>query len=167
VTVIDDVQMEREADFETWYRSAWPRVVRAVEVYTGDSASAPDLAADAFAKTLRRWGAPDQPRNPTSWTIAVALNAARRAHLRRSWEKERQPLVDESDGGQPEVDLDLRRAIARLPTRMRKVIVLRYVVDLPDREIAVQMGISEGTVAATLHRARARLRENLKDGSYD
>jgi DNA-directed RNA polymerase specialized sigma24 family protein len=49
---------------------------------------------------------------------------------------------------------DLVRA---LPERQRIAVVLRYVADLTEPDIAIAMGIARGTVASTLAAARARL----------
>jgi RNA polymerase sigma-70 factor (ECF subfamily) len=53
---------------------------------------------------------------------------------------------------------DLVRA---LPERQRVAIVLRYVADLTEPDIAAVMGIARGTVASTLASARDRLGEAL------
>lgn len=164
VVTDSDPRSPEATDFDGWYRDAWPRVVRAVEAFTGDAALASDIAADACAKALGRWNARRMPEQPTAWTVAVALNMARKAQQRRNWQRSREPLLHTTrEVEAASSDLDLRRAVARLPIRMRTAVALRYFADLPDREVASQMGISEGTVAATLHRARETLRESLKE----
>jgi RNA polymerase sigma factor (sigma-70 family) len=50
------------------------------------------------------------------------------------------------------------RSLALLPERQRTVLVLRYYVDLADREIARLIGASEGTVRSLAARAFAALR---------
>ena len=52
-------------------------------------------------------------------------------------------------------------ALARLPWRLRQVIVLRDIYDLPHGSIAKELGISEAAAKVRLHRARRRLRELL------
>jgi RNA polymerase sigma-70 factor (ECF subfamily) len=52
-------------------------------------------------------------------------------------------------------------ALAGLPWRLREVIVLRDIYDLPHRTIATELGISEAAAKVRLHRARRRLREAL------
>jgi DNA-directed RNA polymerase specialized sigma24 family protein len=43
------------------------------------------------------------------------------------------------------------------------VVVLHYIEDLRQADVAARLGITEGTVAATLHQARARLAGLLAD----
>lgn len=52
----------------------------------------------------------------------------------------------------------LRRAIDRLPQRMRTAVVLRYFEDMTEAEIASALGVSLGTVKSTVSRAVAKLR---------
>src|SRR5213593_2272744 len=52
-------------------------------------------------------------------------------------------------------------ALRRLPPRLRAVVVLRDVYDLPHEAIADELGISESAAKVRLHRARRKLRERL------
>ena len=60
----------------------------------------------------------------------------------------------------PDSDLQdtLRRAIDRLPQRMRAAVVLRYYEDMSEAEVADALGVSLGTVKSTVSRAVAKLR---------
>jgi RNA polymerase sigma factor (sigma-70 family) len=55
----------------------------------------------------------------------------------------------------------VRRAIAALPRRDADVLVLKYAEQWSYREIAGHLGTTESAVEARLHRARARLRQEL------
>ena len=55
----------------------------------------------------------------------------------------------------------LQASLRRLPPRLRSVVVLRDVYDLPHEAIAAELGISESAAKVRLHRARKRLREDL------
>ena len=63
----------------------------------------------------------------------------------------------------PERDAELRVALARLPERQRTAVFLRYYADLDYAAIAEALGISAGTVAATLNAAHAALRTRLEE----
>jgi RNA polymerase sigma factor (sigma-70 family) len=52
----------------------------------------------------------------------------------------------------------LRRAVDRLPQRMRAAVVLRYFEDMTEAEVADALGVSLGTVKSTVSRAVAKLR---------
>jgi RNA polymerase sigma-70 factor, ECF subfamily len=150
-------------DFSAWYAAAWPRVVRAVAVYLGDQADAADIAADASARTLARWAGDDRPVDPTTWTIVVAINLAKRRGRReergRALTATAAAVTSPADLGA--TDLDVWAAVAQLPPREREAVALRYGSDLTEPAVAEAMGITPGAVAATLHRARTKLRTLL------
>jgi RNA polymerase sigma factor (sigma-70 family) len=52
-------------------------------------------------------------------------------------------------------------ALGDLPRRQREVLVLRYYLDLSEREIAETLGISQGAVKSHASRAAAALRAVL------
>ena len=54
--------------------------------------------------------------------------------------------------------LDLQRALAKLPRRQREVVVLRYLADRPEAEVAALLGCSPGTVKQHASRGLAALR---------
>ncbi len=78
------------------------------------------------------------------------------------------PIADEDRTRDPQVqaavgDLraELTAALSALPDKLRVVVVLRDIYDLPHEAIARELGISEAAAKVRLHRARKRLRERL------
>jgi RNA polymerase sigma-70 factor (ECF subfamily) len=55
----------------------------------------------------------------------------------------------------------LHAAIEGLPPKLRAVVVLRDIYDLPHDDIARELGISQSAAKVRLHRARRKLREDL------
>ncbi|MFE6235878.1 sigma-70 family RNA polymerase sigma factor [Cellulosimicrobium sp. NPDC057862] len=68
-------------------------------------------------------------------------------------------------GGEQAGSVDDRDAVVRalltLPTKQRRVVVLRHLLDLSESEVAAELGIPVGTVKSTASRGLARLRELL------
>ncbi|MFJ9211991.1 RNA polymerase sigma factor [Streptomyces sp. NPDC102264] len=58
-------------------------------------------------------------------------------------------------------EIGLYRAISRLPERQYDVVVLRYVLQIPDEEVAEYMGIEVATVRSHVRHARRRLARHL------
>lgn len=145
-------------DFSTWYGAERDGVVRALVVISGDPDGARDAAAEAFSRAYERWGRVSAMTSPTGWVYRVALNEVRRRERRRRTELRllgRRTAPPPVPG--PDLDPELWAAVAGLPAREREVIVLRYVADLRERDVAAALGISEGAASAALVAARRRL----------
>jgi RNA polymerase sigma-70 factor (ECF subfamily) len=144
------------SSFEEWYRREHPRVLGAMYVLGGDRDVARDATDEAFARALAHWPKVSSMRSPGAWVHRVALNVLHRTYRRRGMEArilERQyspPAVSED---WPEV----WQAVAALPPRQKTAIVLRFIADLPEADIAVAMGVGRGTVSSTLAAARQQL----------
>jgi RNA polymerase sigma factor (sigma-70 family) len=58
---------------------------------------------------------------------------------------------------------EVMRAVRRLPDRQREALVLRFYLDLPEREIARIMGLRPGSVRSATHRALRALGQSLEE----
>ena len=148
--------MESEG-FEDWYREQYRRVFASVLLVSGDRAAVADAVDEAFARALERWSRVRAMGSPVGWTFVVARNQLRRAARRHARERAR----ESGDVGTVDVDVALWTTVASLPKREREVVALRYVAGLTEREVAATLGIAPGTVARTLHDARAHLHAML------
>jgi RNA polymerase sigma factor (sigma-70 family) len=66
--------------------------------------------------------------------------------------------------------IDLARALRRLPRRQREVVILRYLADWSENEVAVALGVSPGAVKSHASRGLAALRRHLEarsEGAQD
>lgn len=150
-------------DFAGWYAHEHDPLVRALLVVTADSDLAADLVAEAFSRAYERWDLVQSLDNPTGWVYRVAVNL-----LRRRWRRQRieQTLLRRGRCSVSTSEIDsapeIWAAIARLPTRQREAVALRYVADLSERQVAEAMGVAEGTASATLASARRRLAADLE-----
>jgi RNA polymerase sigma-70 factor (ECF subfamily) len=148
-------------ELEALYRSRFDVFARVAASVTGDADRARDAVQEAFATAVRKRRSFRGDGPLEAWVWRIVLNAAR-SDVRRSV-----PAVvyDESasTNGRPEEDAELRAALALLPERQRTAVFLRYYADLDYAAIAEALGITTGTVAATLNAARAALRTRLEE----
>jgi RNA polymerase sigma-70 factor (ECF subfamily) len=88
--------------------------------------------------------------------MTTALNVVRRSMRRRPLVGTRPP--DPSDADEL---IDLRAAIADLPSRQQTAVILHHLMDLPVRDVAAAMRCREGTVKAHLSKGRAAIERRL------
>jgi RNA polymerase sigma factor (sigma-70 family) len=122
-----------------------------------------DVVQEALIRAWQRWSTYDESRGtPPAWLIGILADRCRRHRSRRS-AVALVELVDQDSPAPAAHDLDLERAIARLSRRQRRCVELYYFVGLDTTTTAEVMGCAPGTVKATLHQARGRLRELMGD----
>ena len=144
--------------FDALFRDSYPVVVRTVYWIVGDREVAREVASDAFVAALVHWRKVRRYDNPGAWVRRVAIRDAVRAAQRMA----RVPAFDVSGpAASADVSLDVRSAVATLPSQQRAAVVLHYLHDLPVSEVAAALGCSDGTAKTHLFRARAALRERL------
>jgi RNA polymerase sigma factor (sigma-70 family) len=147
---------ERDVEFAWLFQTEYEAVVRTVYLILHDRERARDITQDAFIELLTRWKKISRYERPDAWVRRVAIRMAIRflnRERRRPWvERE----LDPATLPQP-VDIDVLRAIGRLPPAQRVAVVLFYFEDRPIAEVADILGVAPGAAKLTLHRARRRL----------
>jgi RNA polymerase sigma-70 factor (ECF subfamily) len=149
-------------EFTDWYLVEHPKVFGSMVLLCRDRELANEVTDEAFARTLSRWERVGAMRSPGGWTHRVAMNLLRRS-LRRSALEQRSITTLAAEMPAIGEHIDVWAAVAALPDRQREAVVLRYVADLPEAEIAAAMKVSRGTVASTLSDARKALARFLTD----
>ncbi len=150
---------ESLSDFEGWYSDAYPAVCRTLLFLCRDREVSVDCAQDAFATAYAQWSRVSEMASPRQWVVTVAVNKLRRSQRRRAFERLRAHSAD--DGGQTVKDFELWEAVGRLPRRQREAVVLRYIGDFTEADVARHLGISEGGASSLLSKAREALRGEL------
>ena len=153
-------------DFSRWYEALHPRLFASLLVLTGDRDLASDATDEALSRALQHWGRVANMVSPEGWTYRVAVNVARRTNRRRTLERRllrriaSQQIVPAPSG-------DVWDLVRSLTDRQRTMVVLRYVADLAEADIAAMTGVTRGTVASTLADARRLLGEVVARNETD
>ena len=177
-----------DCGFEAFFRAVFPKAVAVARRVTGEYAAAEDAAIEAMAKAHVRWQRIGPAPWREGWVLRVAVNEAIRRLPRatagvrgdvasdnawtggeRSIEVGR--VVGHSAAGlgamwsDPAEEIALRQALTaalqRLPRRQREVVMLRYLIGLPETQVAEMLDISHGAVKTHLRRAIAGLRKEI------
>jgi len=148
-------------ELEALYRSRFDVFARVAASVMGDSERARDAVQEAFATAVRKRRSFRDEGPLEAWVWHIVLNAARSDVRRITSVVEYDEAA--ASNGHPEEDAELRVALARLPERQRTAVFLRYYADLDYAAIGEALGISTGTVAATLNQAHTALRRRLEE----
>ncbi len=138
-------------ELEALYRERLQQYTRAATAIAGDEESGRDAVQDAFAKAVRKRRRFRGEGELEAWVLRIVVNAARDARRRRL----RRVDVPVPVGMRAE---ELGLPLELLTERQREVLFLHYYADLGYAKIAQALGISAGTVGATLSAARQTLR---------
>lgn len=153
-----------EAAIERLYRERYPKFLRVAVAVVRDERLAEEVVHDGFVRALRRHSRFDGRGTLEAWLWRIVVNEARRRSVveRRAFPVAPATLEDAvvASNGHRERSA-VEEIVAALPERQRLAIFLRYYADLDYEAIAEALGVTSGTVAATLHAARASLRREL------
>lgn len=160
---------EMEA-YEQLYREHAGRVFGLCLRMTRDRREAEELVQDVFVKVWEKLGSFRGTSAFSTWLHRVTVNTViEKLRAQARWRARHDPSADPDTAADSAfanlagADIDLERAIARLPVQARMVFVLHDVEGNKHREIADMTGLAVGTCKAHLHRARQLLREILSD----
>jgi RNA polymerase sigma-70 factor (ECF subfamily) len=105
----------------------------------------------------------------------ITANAAA-TNVRRRRRQQADPFEDDLEPADPRTDLQpaamaesaealerITDALDELPPKLRSVVVLKDVYDLPHEAIAEELGITVAAAKVRLHRGRRKLRDALFD----
>ena len=150
--------------FAELYEDNFERVYAFVASRVRDRDHAQDLTADVFHQALANlprfeWrGAPFG-----AWLMRIAANAVT-DHFRRAAKERQMPLADDPPHrGLDEIEPRARlyKMVEKLPADQRKVIGMRFAQQKSIREIANELGRSEGAIKQLQFRALQNLKTRM------
>jgi RNA polymerase sigma-70 factor (sigma-E family) len=160
--------------FDEFVRAEMSALARFTGALTGDRYLAEDVLSDALVKVARRWRRIGSLDDPAAYVrrvlVTTYLDDRRKAQRRRTAPTDDITVLDRSaDAVRDTADVvvdrtEVARLLAALPPQQKAAVVLRYLMDESDEQIADALGCSAGTVRSHLSRARATLRLVAADG---
>jgi len=174
------------ADMEQVFTEARPRLLRLAHL----NGMSPDMADDVVQETMMEaWRHIEKLRDPQrfhAWLDGICRNVCRRyqtpdgaLHLHESLsnfarDNERKNAADASlalpdpfaidpaeELSRQDLAILLDRAMEYLSPDARKLLEMCYLAEIPQREAALQLGLTIGALELRLHRARKQLRQVL------
>jgi RNA polymerase sigma-70 factor (sigma-E family) len=143
-------------------------LIRLAYLMLGDRPAAEDAVQDAFIGLYRHWDRLDDPGRALGYVRTAVLNGCR-STLRRQATGRKLALHQAPEASAEAAVLsreereEVMRAVRALPGRQREALVLRFYLDLPEREIARIMGLRPSSVRSATHRALKALGQSLEE----
>ena len=168
MSIATDPVLTRSAlNFEAIFREYSPMIYRAAYAVTGSRDDADDVLQTVFLKLIRREYPPDLKANPKAYLHRAAVNMSLDVIRARA----RHTSCDDFDDLEPyssfpaNQHFELSDILSQLNPEAAQILVLRYVHDYSDAEIAKMLGKSRGAIALRLFRLRGRLKKLLRTTS--
>ncbi|MBO1335248.1 SigE family RNA polymerase sigma factor [Streptomyces sp. VRA16 Mangrove soil] len=168
--VVDAEDGTASAEFHAFFERHHAELARLARLLTGEADAADDLAADALLALWHRWDRVRAAEHPVAYARGVVANLARSRIRSAVRERRRVALFwsgreDRTDGPDILAVVDVQGALRELPFRKRACVVLRHAFDLSEKDTALALGISVGTVKSQTSKGLAELERRLgQDG---
>ena len=155
-------------EFEDLFEEYYGLVYRTAYGVTGRVEDAEDVVQTIFLRLLKSEKPRELLKNPRGYFYRAAVNLSltilktrRRRALTEESEELAVSLPARASSRAEELHHKLYAAIAQLRPKAASILILRYLHDYSDAEIAKLLGTSRGVIAVTLYRSRARLKKLL------
>jgi RNA polymerase sigma-70 factor (ECF subfamily) len=150
-----------------------PRLLRFARGLLGNLEEAEDVVQDTFLSLYENAASWRPEARIGTWLHTVCYNRAIDRLRRRRAFVDEGALEDLADSGEAadqgllrrEAVHSVRAAIDALPHRQRTAILLFHFQDMPQREAAAVMGVTEAAFESLLARARRLMRDRLSSGA--
>jgi len=164
------VDREREAEYAAYVERAWATLVRAAVFLGAQPHEAEDLAQTTLVRCYTGWERVSSAENRDAYVYRMLLNCLRDTRRTRWWkdraatgalEDRGTTTADPRDAADAVAVADaVHRALGCLSKPNRDVVVLRYFVQLTEKQTAAVLGVPAGTVKSRLSRSLAQLAAN-------
>jgi len=159
-----------EQELERMFREYYPMLYRTAYSMLGNTADADDVPQTIFLRLLRRGMPPDLKTNARRYLYRAAVNLSldmirsrKRYHLTSDAALLETPAEGSDSSSTEELHQRLAEVLAELHPETAQILILRYVHDYSDTEIAKLLGVSRGTMAMRLFRSRKRLKKLMQE----
>jgi RNA polymerase sigma-70 factor (ECF subfamily) len=156
-------------ELEDLFREHYELVYRTAYSIVNNAADAEDVLQGVFLRLVRRQTPPDFKNNVKGYFYRAAVNLSldtirsrRRYELVGDTERLDAPADPSASQSAERLHRQLVDALAELPPETVHILILRYVHDRSDAEIARLLGTSRTVIAVRLFRSRARLKKLMR-----
>jgi RNA polymerase sigma-70 factor (sigma-E family) len=150
--------MGDDEDFTAYMGARWPVLVRSLVLLGCNRHEAEDVAQTAMARCYASWPRVRRASDIDAYVYRTLLNCWSKSRRRRWWaETPTEHLPESHHEDDPVLRVALEHALSKLSAEHRAVLVLRFVADMTESQVADVLGVPIGTVKSRVSRALANV----------
>jgi RNA polymerase sigma-70 factor (sigma-E family) len=153
--------MRNDADFAAYMAARWPFLVRSLVLIGCPRQEAEDLAQTGLARCYASWDRVRKADDVDAYVYRTVLDCWHKSRKRRWWGEVPTEILPEPPVADPSDQVLLRQALevqlAQLSVEHREVLVLRFVADLTEPQVAEVLDVPVSTVTSRASRALAHI----------
>jgi RNA polymerase sigma-70 factor (sigma-E family) len=154
--------MRNDADFAAYMAARWPFLVRSLVLIGCPRHEAEDVAQTGLARCYASWDRVRKADDVDAYVYRTVLNCWHKSRKRRWWGEVPTEVLPEPPSTEDATDQVLLRQalevqLGRLSAEHREVLVLRFVADLTEPQVAEVLDVPVGTVKSRVSRALAHI----------
>lgn len=160
--------MNEPLSFSEFFEQTFPGMLARAVMLCGHQQNAEDAVQEAYAEALRYWQKVGSYDSPEGWVHMIMRQ--RLFGIKKGWWRQCTPTTPEllelmlpaSATTEETVEAHrVLRALALLPSRQRQVLMMRCLQGMTYQQIAEELRLSVGGVAANIAKARQKLQQSL------
>lgn len=156
-------ESDRASAFAEVVGDHYDGLVRRLTAIVRDPTEAQDLAQETYLRAHRSWHRFDGA-DARAWLHTIGIRLALNERKRRIRWRQTAGTDAVAAGWVAPADLDLHEALGQLRHEHRAALLLTLVDGYTQAEVAEMLDVQAGTVASWVSRAKAQMREALRDG---
>lgn len=159
-------------ELDRLYRDNFIKIYRYILSISGDPHLAEDVTQETFFKAMQKLSSFRGDCSMTTWLCRIARNqylnhASRQSRIREIAKQHPPETVNESSAEteliHKEQASEIIAALQKLEEPYKEVVSLRMFSELSFQEIGKEFGKSDSWARVTFHRAKLKLKEEMKD----
>lgn len=154
-------------DFDSLFRELYVPAYSVALRILRDPHAAEDAACEALARSVASWRRLQAVEHQRAWVLRVTANVAIDVIRRSRTVPVSTPEDTRTTSTLSEDRIVLAHALAGLPSRQREVLVLRFLADMTEVQVAEHLRISQGSVKQHARRGLAAMRDALAPLGYE
>ncbi len=151
--------------FDSFFDESWPRLQSQAYVLTGSHEQAQDLTQEALLRAWRNWERVSALDNPEAWTRKVLHNLCIASWRRSRRRHTKHDVLKHAEI--PDSHAEIAQAMRSLPASQARALLLHDGLGMTTAEVALELGVPDGTVKSWLSRSRKVLAERLQQIDQD